>query len=95
MKSATVAARNQVTWGTKPRSNAENLAQSPKVQKRRQFGGVLKECKRLLDSLGVPVVAAPGEAEAFCAALDRYSLKNIVSVSLFTFLTIFNVFDVD
>jgi len=74
VKSATVAARNQLNWGSSQRPKTNNLAQSPKVQKRRQFTGILQECKRLLVSLGAPVVTAPGEAEAFCAALDRAGL---------------------
>ena len=36
VKSGTVAARNQATWGSSA------LAQSPKIQKRKQFSGVLK-----------------------------------------------------
>jgi len=75
IKSATVASRNAQTWGPRGHQSSQpsgaQIQQSPKVQKRRQFSGVLKECGRLLESLGVPVVTAPGEAEAFCAALDR------------------------
>ena len=43
-------------------------------QQRRQFTGVLKDCQRLLTSLGVLCVTAPGEAEAFCSALNRTGL---------------------
>ena len=42
VKSATVAARNQLNWGSSQRPKTNNLAQSPKVQKRRQFTGILQ-----------------------------------------------------
>lgn len=34
----------------------------------------VEECKRLLALMGVPVVEAPGEAEAQCAAMCRAGL---------------------
>ena len=71
LKKATVAARNQVQWGG-------GQVQSPKRQQRRQFTGVLRDCERLLTSLGVPCVTAPGEAEAFCSALNRAGLCDAV-----------------
>ena len=70
-KSATVQARNAQTWGT-------NIHGSPKVQQRRKFGGLLRDCQKLVESLGVPCVTAPGEAEAFCAALDKAGLVDAV-----------------
>lgn len=43
VKSATVASRNRLNWGPSSRPAAPpSLEQSPKVQKRRQFSGVLK-----------------------------------------------------
>ena len=51
---------------------------SPKRQQRSQFKGVLNDCGRLLDSLGVPCLVAPGEAEAYCAALNRAGLVDAV-----------------
>ena len=58
IKKATVAARNQAVWG--PGSNTH---MSPKRQQRNQFKGVLADCNRMLESLGVPCLVAPGEAE--------------------------------
>jgi len=73
-KSATVQARNAQTWGSK----VAGIPDSPKRQQRRQFTGVLKDCQRLLVSLGVPCVTAPGEAEAYCAALNQAGLVDAV-----------------
>ena len=73
-KSATVQARNAVTWGTK----VAGVPDSPKRQQRRQFGGVLKDCQRLVIGLGVPCVTAPGEAEQYCAALNQAGLVDAV-----------------
>ena len=60
-------------WGT-----GSNTHMSPKRQQRSQFKGVLNDCGRLLDSLGVPCLVAPGEAEAYCAALNRAGLVDAV-----------------
>jgi len=73
-KSATVQARNAQVWGTK----VPGLPDTPKRQLRRQFGGVLKDCQRLVESLGVPCVTAPGEAEALCSALNSAGLVDAV-----------------
>lgn len=72
VKSATVAARNKQAWG------GGGQGQSPKRQQRRHFTGVLRDCQRLLQSLGVPCVTAPGEAEQYCAALNRAGLVDAV-----------------
>jgi len=69
-KSATVQARN--------RARGAGGFDSPKRQHRRQFKGVLNDCLRLAESLGVPCVRAPGEAEAYCAWLDRAGLVDAV-----------------
>ena len=60
-KAATVSARNKLTWGDRRPEQRHGQMQSPKRQQRRQFTGVLRDCSRLLQSLGVPVIAAPGE----------------------------------
>ena len=73
-KAATVQARNAQVWGTK----VPGLPDTPKRQLRRQFGGVLKDCQRLVESLGVPCVTAPGEAEALCSALNSAGLVDAV-----------------
>jgi len=75
LKSQTVEQRNQLNWGTRAtQAKPTQITSSPKVQKRRQFNGVLKECASLCESLGLPYIVAPGEAEAYCAALDRSGL---------------------
>ena len=71
-KAETVRARNALAWGARP------TTESPKRQQRRQFSGVLRDCARLLASLGVPTITAPGEAEAFCAALNAAGLVDAV-----------------
>ena len=57
VKKATVAARNKQAFGG---GGGSVPGQSPKRQQRRHFTGVLKDCQRLLQSLGVPCVTAPG-----------------------------------
>jgi len=73
-KAATVQARNALAWGTK----VPGVPDSPKRQQRRQFSGVLRDCQKLVVSLGVPCVTAPGEAEAYCAALNQAGLVDAV-----------------
>jgi flap endonuclease GEN len=70
-KSDTVQARNRAR-------GLGGVSDSPKRQHRRQFAGVLRDCGRLVASLGVPCVTAPGEAEAYCAWLDRAGLVDAV-----------------
>ena len=70
IKKATVAARNQQVWGA-----GSNTHMSPKRQQRNQFKGVLADCNRMLESLGVPCIVAPGEAE----------------VSLLSYMAVFSV----
>ncbi len=38
-----------------------------------------EECKRLLKLMGVPIIEAPSEAEAQCAALNREGLVRAIS----------------
>ncbi|XP_055706436.1 flap endonuclease GEN [Phlebotomus papatasi] len=67
-----IARRNDIQFrGAAPKN--------PKVKKdtkkgRTRFNGVLKLCESLLASMGVECVQAPGEAEAFCAHLNRDGL---------------------
>ncbi|XP_063771421.1 flap endonuclease GEN homolog 1 isoform X2 [Pseudophryne corroboree] len=63
VKADTMNKRNEMRYG------ASNKP-APARPGRSYFKNVLKECLRMLDSLGVPWVEAVGEAEAMCAYLN-------------------------
>ncbi|KAF4389664.1 hypothetical protein F8388_009797 [Cannabis sativa] len=52
------------------------------------------DCKRLLKLMGVPVIEAPSEAEAQCAALCKSGKARKSSIFLIIFCTTFNVYGV-
>lgn len=45
------------------------------VQGRTQFNHVLKQCEELLKHMGLECIQAPGEAEAYCAFLNRHGVS--------------------
>nr|CDS17032.1 flap endonuclease GEN 1 [Echinococcus granulosus] len=46
----------------------------PALLKRSQFSRISFKCSQLLEALGVPCIASPGEAEAMCAFLNMENL---------------------
>ncbi|XP_078612991.1 uncharacterized protein LOC144882829 [Branchiostoma floridae x Branchiostoma japonicum] len=76
LKFQTMVKRNQGRFGaskTGPDGQKKGLGK-PKKMKRSHFKAILKECILLLDGLGIPHVQSKGEAEAFCALLNRENL---------------------
>ncbi|GAB1605099.1 hypothetical protein Ahia01_000791700 [Argonauta hians] len=51
-----------------------NNFHQPKTTKRSNLNAAVKECCELLDCLGVPYVESHGEAEAYCAFLNKNGL---------------------
>ncbi|XP_042882677.1 uncharacterized protein LOC122259799 [Penaeus japonicus] len=85
MKWNTINSRNQRNFHLSSNSSGKNL--SLKTGKRSRFKSVLKECRELLDMLGVPWVQAKGEAEATCAALNYYNMvEGVISQDSDVFL---------
>lgn len=68
MKKGLIFERN-VAAGLQQRDEAEEKASS-----RNKFGEVLQECEDMLKTLGVPCLKSSGEAEAYCAYLNRIGL---------------------
>uniref|UniRef100_A0A1B0CN71 Putative flap endonuclease gen n=1 Tax=Lutzomyia longipalpis TaxID=7200 RepID=A0A1B0CN71_LUTLO len=66
-----IARRNDIQF----RGGAPKKTQRKDKNKgRTRFNGVLKLCENLLRTMGLECVQAPGEAEAFCAHLNRAGL---------------------
>ncbi|XP_068198733.1 flap endonuclease GEN homolog 1 [Antennarius striatus] len=68
LKAETMRKRSRARYGGSGGGSA------PAATSRGRFKAVLRECADMLDSLGVPWVAAAGEAEAMCAFLDQRGL---------------------
>lgn len=83
LKWDTISSRNQRNFH--PSVASKNV--SLKTGKRSRFKSILKECRELLDLLGVPWVQASGEAEATCAALSYHEMvKGVISQDSDVFL---------
>nr|XP_016936091.2 flap endonuclease GEN [Drosophila suzukii] len=77
LKSQVIAKRNELQFrGVKPKNSPEcGQNQPPKGDKgRSRFNHVLKQCETLLLSMGIQCVQGPGEAEAYCAFLNKHGL---------------------
>lgn len=77
LKSQVIAKRNELQFrGVKPKNSPEcTQSQAPKGDKgRSRFNHVLKQCETLLLSMGIQCVQGPGEAEAYCAFLNKHGL---------------------
>ncbi|KAH8320218.1 hypothetical protein KR067_003589 [Drosophila pandora] len=79
LKSQVIAKRNELQFrGVKPKEAAagsQTQSQAPKADKgRTRFNHVLKQCENLLLSMGIQCVQGPGEAEAYCAFLNKHGL---------------------
>lgn len=62
--------------GAKPRENNKDVNNKDQLSKgRTRFNHVLKQCADLIDSMGLQCVQAPGEAEAYCAFLNRDGVR--------------------
>ncbi|CAD7003617.1 unnamed protein product [Ceratitis capitata] len=79
IKSQIIAKRAELQFrGTKPTQNkkieAHSVQSKEKDKGRTRFNHVLKQCENLLQSMGIQCVQAPGEAEAYCAFLNKKGL---------------------
>ncbi|KAH8246236.1 hypothetical protein KR038_006136 [Drosophila bunnanda] len=76
LKSQVIAKRNELQFrGVKPKEANAGSSQAPKGDKgRTRFNHVLKQCETLLLSMGIQCVQGPGEAEAYCAFLNKHGL---------------------
>ncbi|XP_067644435.1 flap endonuclease GEN [Eurosta solidaginis] len=79
LKNNVIAKRAELQFrGTKPSQNIQVVTQESqnknKDKGRTRFNHVLKQCETLLQSMGIQCVQAPGEAEAYCAFLNRKGL---------------------
>ncbi|XP_034482127.1 flap endonuclease GEN [Drosophila innubila] len=81
LKSQVIAKRNELQFrGVRPKQKDDtqqtaNKAKGDKGDKgRTRFNHVLKQCENLLLSMGVQCVQGPGEAEAYCAFLNKHGL---------------------
>ncbi|XP_011180536.1 flap endonuclease GEN [Zeugodacus cucurbitae] len=78
LKSQIISKRSEQQFrGTKPMKN--KLEKQPteakeKERGRTRFNHVLKQCETLLQSMGIQCFQAPGEAEAYCAFLNKKGL---------------------
>lgn len=87
LKHKVIAARNEIQFrGVKPK----NTEKSSKINKnelengnvknvkeekgRTRFNHVLKQCENLLKCMGLQCIKGPGEAEAYCAFLNKYGV---------------------
>ena len=74
LKSQVIAKRNEIQFrGVKPKNKTDPPQQmgNGNEKGRTRFNHVLKQCENLLQSLGIQCVQGPGEAEAYCAFLNR------------------------
>ncbi|XP_017862030.1 PREDICTED: flap endonuclease GEN [Drosophila arizonae] len=82
LKSQVIAKRNELQFrGARPKDKDKDkdaVGPSQAVAKsdkgRTRFNHVLKQCENLLLSMGIQCVQGPGEAEAYCAFLNKHGL---------------------
>ncbi|GAB0097127.1 Flap endonuclease GEN [Sergentomyia squamirostris] len=75
MKYDEIARRNDIQFrGGAPKKKPSADSTKDTRKGRTRFNGVLKICENLLTIMGVECVKGPGEAEAFCAHLNRDGL---------------------
>ncbi|KAL6459703.1 hypothetical protein MHYP_G00314620 [Metynnis hypsauchen] len=73
IKAETMSKRREMVFhGHKTKSYPKPV--TDKTTSRGRFKAVLRQCAEMLDCLGVPWIAAAGEAEAMCAFLDAQGL---------------------
>ncbi|KAM8710972.1 hypothetical protein ACLKA7_017585 [Drosophila subpalustris] len=85
LKSQVIAKRNELQFrGVRPKQQQNKAPKEAGEQQQQQqqradkgrtrFNHVLKQCENLLMSMGVQCVQGPGEAEAYCAFLNKHGL---------------------
>ncbi|XP_017471865.1 PREDICTED: flap endonuclease GEN [Rhagoletis zephyria] len=79
LKSQVIAKRAELQFrGVKPTQSKKTETQpsqpKDKDKGRTRFNHVLKQCENLLQSMGIQCIQAPGEAEAYCAFLNKNGL---------------------
>lgn len=70
LKAQTMKKRQEARYGVSQQSSA-NPKETSSAPSRSRYKHIQKECKDLLDSLGVATIESKGEAEAACAGLNR------------------------
>ncbi|XP_062850735.1 flap endonuclease GEN homolog 1 [Trichomycterus rosablanca] len=73
LKAETMKKRTETAFRTNKTKSAPKPAKTTNTSRGR-FMAVLRECAEMLDYLGLPWVAAAGEAEAMCAFMDAQGL---------------------
>ncbi|ALC43084.1 Gen [Drosophila busckii] len=78
LKSQVIAKRNELQFrGVRPKDkdkDATGTVTNKSDKGRTRFNHVLKQCESLLLCMGIQCVQAPGEAEAYCAFLNKEGL---------------------
>lgn len=83
LKANVIAKRNEIQFrGVKPREATQTQSdglsaiskEKNKEKGRTRFNHVLKQCENLLLAMGITCVQGPGEAEAYCAFLNKKEL---------------------
>ncbi|KAH8402852.1 hypothetical protein KR222_002931 [Zaprionus bogoriensis] len=78
LKSQVIAKRNELQFrGVRPKDKvipALKQASAKIHNGRTRFHHVLKQCENLLLSMGIQCIQGPGEAEAYCAFLNKHGL---------------------
>ncbi|XP_064547433.1 flap endonuclease GEN [Drosophila montana] len=78
LKSQVIAKRNEMQFrGVRPKDKdapAPTQTAAKNDKGRTRFNHVLKQCENLLLSMGIQCVQGPGEAEAYCAYLNKHGL---------------------
>lgn len=85
LKYDTIARRNKIQFrGAKPQDKAKQTSssqtQNPAEKGRTKFKYLLKKCEELITSMGLQCLTGPGEAEAYCAYLNKDGVS-IISLS--------------
>lgn len=89
LKSEVISKRNELQFrGVRPKDKVA-LVQSHLADKgpkgRTRFNHVLKQCENLLLSMGIQCVQGPGEAEAYCAFLNKHGVS-LIYLTLSSFI---------
>lgn len=81
LKNQVISKRNELQFrGVRPKnklSPVETVAAGKGHKGRTRFNHVLKQCENLLLSMGIQCVQGPGEAEAYCAFLNKHGVSFI------------------
>lgn len=79
LKHAAMAQRNNYRFRRFKRKivDDDDQADNPKKGGRSRFKGILKQCRDMLELMGVACIESEGEAEALCGQLNRDGVSKI------------------